>query len=113
MDFSGYAKIESSSSGVDILCTDVNIIEWLLEELKKYIPSDQLLGARGRPLISGEIYEIGIRKLQGKDDIVAFWALKQFVLQGWEPFETRGDFPSRSIYEASIHLRFTGTRAKE
>jgi len=41
-------------------------------------------------LISGEDYYCQIDKLPGdKDSAIAFWALKQFCLKGWEPFESK------------------------
>jgi len=110
MKTSGYAKIDWGGSGVQIYCTDEKIIERILEELKKFIPSYQLIGT-DRQLISGEIYKAWIQKLQDKDEIIAFWVLKQFTSQGWEPFETHGGFPNAS--HSTIHLRFVGNHNDE
>ena len=102
MNTSGYAKIDYRGSGVRVYYTDEKVIEWILQERKKYIPSYRTVGDN-RQLISGEVYEFWIDKLQSKDEIVAFWILKQLVLRGWEPFQIRGGFPN--ISDSEIHLK--------
>jgi hypothetical protein len=105
IDTSGYAKIYYGGSGVRVYCTDEKIIEQILEELKKYIPSYRS-HVGDCQLISGEVYGVWIDKLQSKDEIVAFWILKKFTSQGWEPFETQGGFPDTS--NSTVYLRFIG-----
>ena len=102
MNISGYAMIQWSTFGVQLFCTDENMITWILDELKKFIPSYKL--ANQTKLISGEIYGVRIEKLQSNDDVVAYWILKQLVLRGWEPFEV--------VNEETYHLRLVGKHDK-
>ena len=111
MAISGYAWIGQSRNGVHITCTDEKLIERILEELKKLIPSYQIAETGSRQLISGEVFETWVHKLQDKDYLVAFWVLKQFTLRGWEPFSTHGEGITEAF--SSMHLRFVGKRTEE
>ena len=86
MGSSGFAQIYWCSSGVTLYCTDSEVFESVLEELKKLIPSCRVHSKT--ELISGEIYHCEIDKLKGQDKKVGVWVMKQLCLQGWEPFES-------------------------
>ena len=87
MGSSGFAQIEWCGSGVTLYCTDSEVFESVLEELKRLVPSCRV---QKNELISGEIYWCWISKLRGQDMGVGFWIMKQLCLQGWEPFESSG-----------------------
>ena len=78
MGSSGLARIRSSENGVDVDCTDSEVLESVLDELKKLVSSCRI---RKYEDLSGETAFLNIDKLQGQDRAVGFWIVKQLCLQ--------------------------------
>jgi hypothetical protein len=105
MGISGYARLIYSGSDLSTFCTDEEMIRLICEEIVARFPASRI--AHKRQLISGEDYYCRIDKLPGdKDSAIAFWALKQFCLKGWEPFESKeGVFTQNSYSSILLRLR--------
>jgi hypothetical protein len=105
MKNSGYARLIYSAGSLEIYCTDEEMIRSACEEITSLFPASKIRWKR--QLISGEDYYCYIEKLPGdKDGAVAFWALKQFCLKGWEPFEAKEGIFSVNTH-STILLRLT------
>ena len=69
-----------------ILATDPADIDWLLGELKEYLPSYKTYYGDFKMLHTGESYYIGLEKLSDRDYDVAWWLIARLCEAGWEPF---------------------------
>ena len=97
-----YARVRPMSEHVCLESTDSEMLERILAEVKKLIPSCSVRDKRELP--SGELYFYVIYNLRGKGWSVATWIVKQLCLQGWEPFAIR-----ETDYElVHIHFRYKG-----
>jgi len=104
----GYAEVSWGSSGIVLLSTDPQVIDWVLSELKKFISSFQIRFENR--LFSGERYFCQLERLEKKDEQVWWWIVRQLTLQGWEPFKDFrkdcSDFERQA--PDTIYLRFRG-----
>lgn len=88
MGSSGFAQISWGEGYVDLSCTDSEVLESVLEELEKLVPSYRVEKTES---FSGEIYWCRIDKIRHQEVWdVGFWVMKQLCLQGWEPFVSTG-----------------------
>jgi uncharacterized ubiquitin-like protein YukD len=108
MKESGYTEVSWSSSGIVLLSTHPQVIDWVLLELKRLIPSYQIRFENR--LFSGERYFCQLERLEKKDEQVWWWIVRQLTLQGWEPFEIfRKDWTDFERQAPNtIYLRFKG-----
>jgi len=97
----GYACVFWTQGGVTLYCTDPQMLESIFTELKKLVPSCKR-AAEAFKLASGEVLGYSVHRLQGQDNLIFLWVVKQLCLQGWEPFEAK-DLPLSPW--AAIHLR--------
>jgi len=93
----GYARVWWSTSGVWLYCTESGVVDWILSELRKIVPTLKVSIAE---LPSGDPYFWAISRLKGQDTIIGYWVIKQLCEQGWEPFAVQSD--------QDIHLRLVG-----
>jgi hypothetical protein len=93
----GYTRVSWTESGVFLSSTDAHVMDWVLDDVKNFLPTATLFKNWRGVLPSGETYTYTIQKLQGRDGDVAWWVVKQLCRQGWEPFAVEGN---------TIHLRF-------
>ncbi len=85
---SGLAQVEWDNHGVHLFCTDEEVINALLAELKSYVPTYKV-GLK-RTTVSGQIAGCYLDGFQMKDQEVGRWLVTQLCQQGWEPFESQG-----------------------
>jgi hypothetical protein len=91
-----YTRVGWTEAGVFLSSTDPDVLDWVFDDVQKFIPTATLFRDWRGVLPSGETYSYTIQKLKGTDRDVAWWIVKQLCLQGWEPFAVEG---------STIHLR--------
>lgn len=101
MKRNGYTRVNWTEAGVFLSSTDSHVMDWVLDEVKKWLPTMTLFRDWRGELPSGETYTYTMQKLQGRDRDVAWWIVKQLCLQGWEPFAAEG---------STIHLRLSSSK---
>ncbi len=85
MKASGYAEIMWEKMRVQISCTDSEVLDRLLADMKNLFSPNA--GIEKIKYIYGEMYFYELRNLHDQDLMVGYWLLKQFCLLGWEPFD--------------------------
>ena len=93
-----YAKVHPQYH-VEMYSTDPQVINWILSELKKIIPTFSFT-RKSTTDFSGKAFEFRIDQLQNKDYIVGMWIIQQLCQNGWEPFGVTGNGD-----DEIIHLR--------
>jgi hypothetical protein len=101
-----YLELTCDPGGVVVLHADTELWEWIVTEVKKYIPACQAHSLRGYTFPSGEAWGYRLHGLQGRDYHVAHWILKQLCLQGWEPFAITTHISGGTSQGLVYHLRF-------
>ena len=80
-----------------LLSTDPQVLNWVLAELKKLVPSCRVEWEAKD--VSGETYECMIKDLkvnrQKVSNQVKWWVIRELCKQGWEPFNCVGAFSLR------------------
>jgi hypothetical protein len=69
---------------VELFSTDSKVVTWLVEELKKKIPSCHIQSEL-KDLADNTVF-VKLEYLSGKDLSVGYWVMQQFCQNGWEPF---------------------------
>jgi len=92
-----YAHIEQFASDCDWLrlnSTDPQVLNWVLAELKKLVPSCRV-DWEGKD-VSGETYACQINGLKVNREKVSsqvkWWVIRELCKQGWEPFDCGDKF---------------------
>lgn len=86
-------------TNLNLYCTHVGVLDWLIEKAKEHAP--KLDSRYVQKDIAGETCFLQLHKLDGKDERIARWLLKELCEHGWEPFNvlTAKDFQV-------MHLRY-------
>jgi len=98
-----YVRVCPAEPYVTLFSTDPQLVEWILVELKKIIPSYGFV--RKTKDLSGQTYECALKHLQGKDPEVWMWIIQQLCLKGWEPFAVSEKVVSDHSSCTYIHFR--------
>jgi hypothetical protein len=96
----GYAVVSYSTYRVNLMATVSQVLDWVLDELKKFGPSQEIeYKIESKLALSpDETYQVEIACSKAEDGVlIGWWVIKQLCLQGWEPFEVEG---------SAIHFRF-------
>ena len=90
----GYTRIAWDSSyrkWILLNSTDLQIVDWFLNEVKKRVPACKYTAQKLSP---GKPYSVTIEKLkpsaEGDAQAIAYWATGQLGQEGWEPFAAGG-----------------------
>ncbi len=76
-----YFELSYSPTEIRLFSTQDQALEWIMEEVKKIIPTCQAHRASGITTIEG---------LQTKEHLIATEIVRLLCEKGWEPFSGRG-----------------------
>lgn len=88
---------------VTFYTTDPTTIDWLLAELRHYIPTYGLSAAKkATTLHTGKLYSVQLDRLRGRDMDVGWWIITRLCEEGWEPFA----ISQRTEHSEKTHYHF-------
>lgn len=103
----GYTVVSYSREGLRIESTDASVLQRAKAEITKLAPKCSCLSASlikmndpSYKLPNGDYYYDSFSKLDGKDQELGWWLIKDLLSNGWEPFDSRGSVisPAQSDY---------------
>ena len=68
--------------GTTVTCTDPATLDWVVAQVRKYIPSAEVRNEQ-REALTGEQYQLQLHRLDGKDKQVNIYLRRSLPPAGW------------------------------
>ncbi len=76
-------SIWSDGTGTRLWSTAPSVVDWFLAEVTRLVPKARV---QEDVLPSGEPYNCGVTRLNGRDLGIMWWVMQQLCQNGWEPY---------------------------
>ena len=98
-----YRFVQLVRRQTEISSTDPSVIDWVVESVRKYIPSCDTRNHRHD--LMGDVSVCELHKLQGKDAQVAEWLPRLLCENGFEPFAETASTSEGDTETWYLHFR--------